>query len=92
MRLFSLGFCCAEHFTLAELTTSPLLGVLQVPITQVWFWMPQALGKLLFVCCVLMFAAECRGGVWEHLGSTSSCLGMSELNSQKQTCLDLALP
>lgn len=94
-RLFSLGFCYAEHFAVAGLSTSLLLGMLQVPITQLGYSlvldrMPHALGKLL--CgCVLMFTAEFWGGVWEHLGSTSSCLGMSELNSQKQTRTDLTL-
>ena len=94
-RLSNLRFCCAECFGLAGLITL-LLGMLQVPIAQlgdslVLDRMPHALGKLLFRCCVLMFAAECWGGVWEYLGSTSSCLGMSELNSQKQICTELAL-
>lgn len=70
--------------------------MLQVPTAQlgdslVLDRMPHALGKLLFGCCVLMFAAELWGGVWEHLVSTSSCLGTSELNSWKQTCTELAL-
>lgn len=33
-RLFTLGFCCAEHFALAGLITFLLLGVIQVPIAQ----------------------------------------------------------
>lgn len=67
-RLFRLGFSCAEHFALVALSTSLLLGMLQVSITQlrdslVLDRLPHALGKLLFGCCVLRFIAECWGSV-----------------------------
>lgn len=91
-----MGFCCAERFAHAALTTSLMLGLLHAPITQlecslVLGRMLHTLDELCFGCCVLMFTTECWGGVWEHLSSTSLCLGMSELSSQKQTCTELAL-
>lgn len=91
-----MGFCCAEHFAHAALMALLMLGLLQAPITQlehtlVLDGMLHTLDKLLFGCYVLTFAAQLWGGVWEHLSSTSLCLGMSELSSQKQTCTELAL-
>lgn len=88
-------FCCAEQFAHAVLMA--LLSLLQAPITQLEYSqvlldrMLQILDKRLFDCCVLTFAAEHWANVWEHLSSTSLCLGMSELRSQKQASTELAL-
>lgn len=90
-----MSFCCAEHFAHAALMASLMLGLLQAPIAQleyslVFDRMLHTLDKLLFGCCVLMFATE-YWGVWEHLSSTSLCLGTNELSSQKQICTELTL-
>lgn len=91
-RLFNLSFCCAEHFAHAALTTSLMLGLLQAPTTQlecslVLDRMLHTLEKLLFGCCLLMFTAECWGRMWEHLSSTSLCLGirveLTEINMHR---------
>lgn len=83
-----MGFCCAQHFAHAALMASLMLSLLEAPITQLEYSlvldrMLHTFDKLFFGCCVLTFAAEHWAGVWEHLSSTSLCLGMSELNSQK---------